>query len=362
MTSHAHAQAARLGVLEGPLRGYHREWYVVRSSGELAELGRLKVGEPREGVLWFDRRCFPSEEALLMELAGREVPRIPPVRRIGTDGPAIHGFVEGSTLAELAPSGRPVDRHHVDQIMELFRGLAGVRPGDLSLMPAGSEGGDGEAPVQDRDSAGFLTGLLRFTREHGYTRRRPEYGRLFDRLGVPAHAFDDASQLGVQAAQLTERPFCLLHGDLHRENFIVDPSDGLWTIDWELATIGDPLYDLATHLHLMHYPSEQEKEVVARWCGVMEEALPGATAALDPDLDRYLRFKRVQSVCTDVVRHAAAVRDARPARRAEQLGATATSVHRILLRAAEALGLPEVPSPGTVEEIYAALPPAGPRP
>ncbi|MGW7351673.1 phosphotransferase [Streptomyces sp. NPDC054784] len=351
------------GVLEGPLRGHHRLWYVVRADGgeggdgELADLGRLKVGEPREGVLWYDRRSFPSEEALLAELPRLGVPRVPPVRRAGAGGPAVHGFIEGSTLGELAPADDHMSARHLDQIVELFRALARVRPGDLP--PAVT--GDGAAAPGADDSAGFLGGLLRHTRERCYEERRPEYGWLFDRLGVPPHAFDDASPLGARAARLTPRPYCLLHGDLHRENLIVAPDDALWTIDWELAALGDPLYDLATHLHLTRYPPDQEREVTARWHEVMARELPGATAGTARDLDCYLRFKRAQSVCTDVVRHAVAVREAPPAERAGRLALTAKAVHRVLARAEEALGLTGVPGPGAVEEIYDALPSAHPH-
>jgi hypothetical protein len=60
MTSHAFLQASGVGTVCGPLTGHHREWYVVRPGDELADMGWVKVGEPREGIFWFDKRSFPS--------------------------------------------------------------------------------------------------------------------------------------------------------------------------------------------------------------------------------------------------------------------------------------------------------------
>lgn len=55
---------------------------------------------------------------------------------------------------------------------------------------------------------------------------------------------------------MVSRPFSLLHTDLHRDNVIFsyhgDPP--LICVDWELATYGDPVHDLATHLVRTAYP------------------------------------------------------------------------------------------------------------
>jgi aminoglycoside phosphotransferase (APT) family kinase protein len=57
---------------------------------------------------------------------------------------------------------------------------------------------------------------------------------------------------------LHPRPFRLLHTDLHRKNMIVSRGR-TYFLDWELALWGDPVYDLAVHLHKMGCsPSEYE--------------------------------------------------------------------------------------------------------
>lgn len=104
---------------------------------------------------------------------------------------------------------------------------------------------------------------------------------------------------------MTPRPFALLHGDLHRRNLVVDDAWDLWAIDWELARVGDPLYDLATHLHLMQYPRWQAAHMTWRWVRAMKKCLPDAVHGVSEDLPRYLAFKRIQSAYTDLMRGAA---------------------------------------------------------
>ncbi|MEU7318105.1 phosphotransferase [Streptomyces sp. NPDC007083] len=369
MTSPALQQAEAIGAVDGPLAGYHREWYVVRPRGELTRLGRVKIGEPREDALWFDRRYFASEDEVLLDLARLGVPRVPPVHRVRQSGTVFHGFIEGRTLASLTPRGRPVAPGHLRQIIERFASLSRLRPGDLharllrdapgraperGAAPPGPAADEGPGP--GGSSAHFLRELLAFTREHAHRARLQQFGPLFARLGIPPDVLGPHSRLAAEAARLTDRPPCLLHGDLHRANFIVDPADALWTIDWELAAFGDPLYDLATHLYLMDYPPRQRSQVIDQWRQAVTAVLPGADAGLADDLPRYLAYKRAQSVFADVVRQAVAVGAAHgtPAQ-ADRLGRTAKLVHDILARAAEPLELTDVPSPGAIELAYADL-------
>jgi aminoglycoside phosphotransferase (APT) family kinase protein len=361
MTTHAFQQAARTGTVDGPLKGYHREWYVVRPAGDLVDLGRVKIGEPREGIPWFDRRYFASEDELLMQLSRLDVPRVPPVRRIEPPGLVIHGFIEGQPLSDLAPAGMVVEEHYLGQVMAVFDKLARVPFETVTGLKIRTV--DKHATnMRQGNSADFLQNLIHFTREQVYEAQRPEFGYLFDQLGVPATVLGPDSWLMSEAAQLSSRPFCLLHGDLHRANFIIDPADRLWTIDWELATPGDPLYDLATHLHLMNYPADQEQEAKERWCRIMADALPGAAAGIDSDLPRYLAYKVAQSVFTDVVRHAIAVRRCTSREDlSDHLQRTAKTIEGVLARAGEYLKLDAVPSFGLIESAYADFCSAGRR-
>ncbi|MFG3254352.1 phosphotransferase family protein [Streptomyces sp. NPDC048172] len=349
MSSTTLQKATDIGRVDGPLQGYHREWYVVRPGPDFPGKGRLKVGEPREDVLWYDRRCFASEDLLLVELAKRDVPRIPPVHRLAPDGPLIHGFIEGTPLNLLHPRGHRVPLVHLGQIMAVFRKLAAIRPWGF---PAPRLCKEKDRP-EDGNSEGFLRTLLRFTHEKSFLPHADEFGGLFRQLGLTKDVLRRGTRLDSEAGRLTRRPFCLLHGDLHRANFIVGESLQLWTIDWELAMLGDPLYDLATHLHLMEYPADQEPAVVEAWRAAVSAELPEAVAGLETDLPRYRAYKRIQSVYTDVVRHVRMLQSLPPSeRRTEQLGASAKAVHQALWRARHDLRLTEVPTPAEVEYAY----------
>lgn len=367
------AAAVRAGRVEGPLKGYHHEAYAVRldqGSPLARDFHWLKLREPRQGVLWYDMRWFRSEDELLRLLHREYGPKVPRVPRVGEQ--IVNGqpftflaFIEGVTLDRVRGSrpGRVSDRH-LAQIEELFCFLAAV---DADAVAA--HGGPSDAPAADGTppeagcrrydlgayprrggSTAFLRALTHFTLAHAYRDRHKDMEDLLDRLGAPADALD---AFGRREHHLTDRPRTLLHGDLHRRNLIVDRAGDLWTIDWELALVGDPLYDLATHLHLMGYQDDQEREVVARWRRAVGRR---RSAGAHEDLPHYRAYKRVQSLCTDVVRATTRLKEGGPPGGADaraRLRGAATIVRRALAAAGEPLLLPEPPPMEHVEAVLA---------
>ncbi|MFE0423964.1 phosphotransferase [Streptomyces sp. NPDC058953] len=350
--SRVRERASRLSaaeaLIEGPLQGYHHETYVFPlpdaadgdgDGGGRSGTVRWKCREPRQGILRFDLRSFVREGALVRALAGR-VSSVP--ETIEVDEVGLQRFIEGATLGTYRGPGTTVAEPHLDQICRLFRELAAITPRSLAVERLGGA----DEWVADGDCAGFAVSLIRFTEERVYRAHLPLYGELFAALGVTVHGL---RRLASRMPALTARPFCLLHGDLHRENLVVDGDGRLWTIDWELAMFGDPLYDLATHLHLMRYPARQEAAVVGRWAAAVESVRPGAARGLRADLPLLLEYKRMQSVYTDVIRAARAV--------AGGSGApwdVARRVRTVLARAGEPLGLAEVPTVGWIADALTA--------
>ncbi|GHH90905.1 phosphotransferase [Streptomyces capillispiralis] len=336
---HAVAACGDPSVVEGPLQGYHHETYVFPLPGEAgaAVAVRWKCREPRAGLLWFDRRCFDSEEQLLDALSGR-ITGIPGVTEFG--GLRLQRFVEGRTLGALRASGLSVPGPLLRQVVGLFRELAGVTPETLVVKR--------RCEARDRpesgDTNGFLERLVCFTEENVYRANLETFGRLFADLGVDEDAFRN---LRKHVSGLTERPFCLLHADLHRENFVVDDRQRLWTIDWELAMLGDPLYDLATHLYLMRYPRSQARELTGRWVSTVEEVRPGGSRGWRHDLGLLMDYKRAQSVFTDVIR-AALSPGSGPGPGRDRLDRAGGKLNRILAGAAVPLGLASVPDPDRI--------------
>jgi aminoglycoside phosphotransferase (APT) family kinase protein len=154
---------------------------------------------------------------------------------------------------------------------------------------------------------------------------------------------------------MARRPYGLLHADLHRDNVVVtdhgDPH--LVAVDWELATYGDPLHDLAVHLVRTRYTYLQRQEVVDAWVEAMLPVRPAATNGLAKDLRHYLAFERAQSVYSDVVRAARSLqrgpRGAGPDE--EGLHRAARAVHTALDLGAGPLGLRTVPSASETEHV-----------
>jgi len=62
----------------------------------------------------------------------------------------------------------------------------------------------------------------------------------------------------LRAAVPPPRELTLVHGDLHLRNIVVSAADGeiLAALDWELATLGDPIADLGTTL--AYWPESDE--------------------------------------------------------------------------------------------------------
>jgi thiamine kinase-like enzyme len=71
-------------------------------------------------------------------------------------------------------------------------------------------------------------------------------------------------------------------------------------LDWELALWGDPVYDLAVHLHKMGYSPSEDEAAQAAWLA----SVPGeASENWEADLDTYLTHERVKSAIVDTVRY-----------------------------------------------------------
>ncbi|MET7484861.1 aminoglycoside phosphotransferase family protein [Streptomyces sp. NPDC005538] len=318
------------GVVKGPLKGYHHETYVLSLPGETRI---VKLREPRDRILWFDRRCFHSEEELLRALHGR-VSRIPDV--YDAEGMALQVFIEGRTLKPRPWEDKRVSPVVLDQIVGLFEELARITQDTLDV--------DRRCKLKDRaedsDCDGFLERLIVFVEDQVYKENHVRFGRLFEDLGIGEEAFD---HLRKNVSGLTERDFFLLHADLHRENFVLDPLNQLWTIDWELAMVGDPLYDLATHLYLMSYPADQKRRMAEEWFRVVHGVRPESTRGWEEDLERLIDFKKAQSVFTDIIRVSLSLRDGSGFNWV-RLPAAVRKLQAVMTAAARPLGLTEVPS------------------
>ncbi|MEU0404514.1 phosphotransferase family protein [Streptomyces sp. NPDC006197] len=131
------------------------------------------------------------------------------------------------TAADLAPLGAQRVRRISGTLVDTLADLHAVDPDTVGL------GGFGRPE-------GFLTRQVTRWRKQlaaSYTRDLPDAVTLHAALEERATAADAASRPGI------------VHGDFRLDNVLVDGDDRLRAvIDWEMATVGDPVTDLALML------------------------------------------------------------------------------------------------------------------
>ncbi|WP_435860698.1 phosphotransferase [Streptomyces spiralis] len=333
--------AAELGQASS---GHHNQNYVLPLTEHMARLLHREAGTSvtvrirRAEALPVVIRTWPDESAILDSIRG-VLPNVPECL-VKRDSFAIHSYVEGVPLSSVCANGKPVDGLLVRALAELLAQMTQVRREALPPLPA-------EWPRNDKDSQGFLQTLARRADRQIRQPNWQGFGGLFAALGIPEDAL---VQLADRVPAMARRPYSLLHADLHRDNLIMsyggDPP--LICVDWELATYGDPLHDLATHLVRMRYPGHQWGEVIDAWAAAMTRIRPAAVNGLAKDLRHYVAFERAQSVYPDVMRAAQALEDAPDQK---SLDEAAASVCRALEVAAQPLGLRNVPDAAEVERV-----------
>ncbi|AJE84465.1 hypothetical protein SLNWT_4089 [Streptomyces albus] len=229
---------------------------VVRVPGR-AEPVVVRRKLPRTGTR---ERRFLSEHAVLAALeAGGSGVGAPRVLALGVSGRGVPAAeVPGEPFAihtYVGPPGGAPPTHPVagllpaeaDRLVDQLGALTGVECRQLD--PAAAE-------------ADFSVWL------------RAELVRLVAEL--PAESQEAARALGLPGAErlgeilarhrVTAREPVLLHGDLNPWNLVRGPAPGeLTVIDWEMAMIGDPLYDLVRHLHLTPARAEIRQRMFRRW-------------------------------------------------------------------------------------------------
>ncbi|MFF2187331.1 phosphotransferase family protein [Streptomyces sp. NPDC058155] len=281
-------------------RGHHNDNYLVAPPEELtAPLGlepgaQVMLRRRHPGVLPVVLRTWSDESQILRAIKGRL--KYVPECLVRMDEFAVHSYVEGVPLSTICSDDRPLDDRLLKALVGLLAEMTAIHRGHLPRLPAGWP--------SDGASRSFLRTLAALTDEQV---RRPNwtaFGGLFAALGVPEGVMGD---FAGRVPAMSARPFSLLHTDLHRDNVILSyfkPKAPLICVDWELASYGDPLHDLATHLVRMRYPAGQWDDVKEAWARAMGDACPQAVNGLEKDLQHYLDFERAQSVYPDVMRAA----------------------------------------------------------
>jgi aminoglycoside phosphotransferase (APT) family kinase protein len=267
---------------EGSLAGFYH--HNVRLD---TDAGPVLVRTPGPAAEAMDLRLWP--EAAVLEAIRPYVTQVPRLLHAHTDPEfQIHTFVEGQLVDDLVPDGRArLPEAVLDGVERFFGELLRVPDGALPPVPA-------DWP-SNGDTTAFALLLLDGVRA---IRARADAAveGLYQELGVPA---DPGRLLAERAAGLSARPFRLLHADIHRKNMILTERSGVVFLDWELALWGDPVYDLADHLHKTGYARADRERVRSGW----ERVAPAdCRVGLREDAAYYAAYEEMKSAVVDTVR------------------------------------------------------------
>lgn len=339
-------QFVELARRDGKLyNGQHNLNFVHLLTPEMARLVSLNEGTevmvriPRRDVPSVTVKTWPFEEAAILVAIKDVVPGAPMCLMEDWGESELYTFALGAELSAFHRDGTPVNG-------KLIAAMTGV----LALLPLVPLDALPRLPAnwpESGDSRGFLRHLAGLADRDIRQANLPVHGPLFRMLGIPD---DGLTTLAARLPAMTSRPYSLLHGDLHRGNVIIPfvRDSPVRVVDWELATYGDPLHDLAVHLVRTRYPAYQEKQVIARWAEAMARTSPQSVRGLHEDLCHYLDFEHAQSVYPDVIR-AAHELERSPDR--QHLADAVHRVHRALTVAAGPLAMRDVPDPAEIADV-----------
>ncbi|MFI6347714.1 aminoglycoside phosphotransferase family protein [Streptomyces sp. NPDC050560] len=230
-------------------------------------------------------RGLLSEHAVLaaIEASGVAV-RAPRVLALGGDP-------GGATFAIHSYEGTDGSRHPVD-------GLTEAEAADLAWQLRALTEIDHRTLDPAADGVDFYRWLC------------AELVSLVEQLQQPVreaaaeHGLPDGPGLAarLRSHTVTRRDMALLHGDLNPWNLIRHTgreAGRLTVIDWEMAMVGDPLYELVRHLHLTPTGPAARERLVETWLRL----LPGRfTRDWDRDWAVYQWIEYVRSAYVDLER------------------------------------------------------------
>jgi aminoglycoside phosphotransferase (APT) family kinase protein len=278
----AHELAHRRNALGHLRQGYYHFNYVVNRDGR-----RFLLRIPDQSAQRMDLRWLPEAQSLrfLEEMA------FPAPRLFGAGGNPEYlllSYVEGQPLSELADIGgvdpEAAFHRHMHDLAGMLRSLHKLDAASLNEVQDARSAGD----ICDR-LIGFATALLDHCDD--------DVARLYAALDIPSDPFAEVRE---QVRDLGQRALAFCHGDAHPRNCIVTPEGELVLIDWELAMLGDPMYDVAVAVHRSKLDAVTTKAFVAAY----DDRLPDYDLAA---MRVYHDMERIKSAIVDAPRTLARV-------------------------------------------------------
>jgi aminoglycoside phosphotransferase (APT) family kinase protein len=202
---------------------------------------RWVLRRPPMGHLLRSAHDVVREARILSALAATDVPvpliyGVAQTGEVGDEPLVLMEFVDGVVISDVAASRTLPARARHSAGIALPETLGRIHAVDLDATNLADLAG--HSPYAQRQ-------LKRWSGqwEQSKTRELPDLDLLTDRL---------------RAAVPPPRELTLVHGDLHLRNIVVSATHGeiLAALDWELATLGDPIADLGTTL--AYWPENDE--------------------------------------------------------------------------------------------------------
>jgi aminoglycoside phosphotransferase (APT) family kinase protein len=250
----------RLGELDGPLevrqfpRGFSNLTYLLRAGSR-----ELVLRRPPIGAAVKSGHDMGREHRILSRLSA----------------------VYGKAPAPLAFCDDPAVLGAPFYVMERVEGviLRPRMPAEMRPPPermAAISGGFVETLAELHAVDFAAAGLGELGRPEGYVRRQVDgWAGRYEKART-----DDVPEMTEVAAWLDARApaesgAALIHNDFKYDNLVLDPDDGtrvIAVLDWEMATIGDPLMDLGTRLG---YTVDHDDPPELRGLALSPTLLPG---------------------------------------------------------------------------------------
>lgn len=266
-----------------PSEGSYNSNYVLGFADGSRLILRIPIPHARE----VDLRVMPEAD-VLRRLEGRAAPFAPRLRAAGPGAALLLEFVGTELLDDVSDRQGPIRDFELDQLGDA-----------LACLHADAWGLEEAFRRELRLRGAHATSTYEINREHLVSTWDAIWGRYeptLRRLGLPS----PHSLLEILDADVGERAPGLLHGDVHRKNLRTDRTGGrLHLIDWEMAQVGDPVYDVAVALWKLKLPPTQEERLISTWVA----ALPvESTRGWKTALPAYVRQETIKTACIHLVR------------------------------------------------------------
>lgn len=289
-------------TLPEPAQGYYNHNYRIEHDGHPF---LLRVPIPSAEIM--DLRVIPESRVLVvLERAHFATPRLL-YTHSGSTPWSLHEFVEGIRFHDLYPGRAPFPDWIPANLGGQLARLHGVDPSPLTPFMEGLPGSS--------TTHHLFRALLDHTRVL-LARYHREFLPRFEALGIPE---DPLEILGRQERLLEPRDFVLCHCDVHRKNLVITGTTNqpdLAILDWELALVADPLYEVAVHFHKMRYSPHQETLFLETFLEGHPILVDFNEAYARDQLECYLAHERVKSALVDTIRYARDFHKVPPDRRA----------------------------------------------